>query len=171
MDSLMGNLQEAIFTMNPNTTRIEVLFCSTIVGLPFLLPPMILTEELFKAWKSCAQVRNYKLFEAMAIFIGQLSDLSLIAISRATATAMQITTAGTVITLLLLYMIFTKPLTEQHGIGLLLIAMGIILKMVPVDYKLTTRSATRHGESHFKEEISLGDSRKAKGAEEKLPLM
>jgi hypothetical protein len=85
---LMGNLQEAIFTMNPDTTQvmtppphdtwtifgkkiciirpfflctwqIEVLFCSTIVGLPFLLPPMILTGELFKAWKSCAQVKNY----------------------------------------------------------------------------------------------------------------
>ena len=28
-------------------------------------------------------------------------------------------------------MIFTKPLTEQHGTGLLLIAMGIILKMLP----------------------------------------
>lgn len=28
-------------------------------------------------------------------------------------------------------MIFTKPLTEQHGTGLLLIAMGIVLKMLP----------------------------------------
>ncbi|KAJ6388731.1 hypothetical protein OIU77_027150 [Salix suchowensis] len=60
MDSLMGNLQEAIFTVNPDTTQIEVLFCSTVVGLPFLLPPMILTGELFKAWKSCAQVKKYK---------------------------------------------------------------------------------------------------------------
>lgn len=37
-------------------------------------------------------------------------------------------------TLLLSYLIFTKPLTEQHGTGLTLISMGIILKMVP-DYK------------------------------------
>ncbi|CAN1243676.1 UDP-galactose/UDP-glucose transporter 2 [Linum perenne] len=28
-------------------------------------------------------------------------------------------------------MIFTKPLTDQHGSGLLLIAMGIVLKMMP----------------------------------------
>jgi adenosine 3'-phospho 5'-phosphosulfate transporter B3 len=48
---------------------------------------------------------------------------------------MQITTARKAVTLLLSYMIFTKPLTEQHGSGLLLIAMGIILKMVPIDYK------------------------------------
>jgi len=68
-------------------------------------------------------------------------------------------------------MIFTKPLTEQHGTGLLLLAMGIILKMVPVDYKPPTRSAARHGKSHFKEEISLGDRRKAEGAEEKRPLV
>lgn len=28
-------------------------------------------------------------------------------------------------------MIFTKPLTEQHGTGLLLIGMGITLKLLP----------------------------------------
>ncbi|KAJ6703649.1 UDP-GALACTOSE/UDP-GLUCOSE TRANSPORTER 2 [Salix viminalis] len=164
---------EAIFTMNPDTTQIEVLFCSTVVGLPFLLPPMILTGELFKAWKSCAQhpyVYGVLVFEAMATFIGQLSVLSLIAIFGAAATAM-ITTARKAVTLLLSYMIFTKPLTEQHGTGLLLIAMGIILKMVPVDYKPTTRNAARHGKFHFKEEISLGESGKAEGAEEKRSLV
>lgn len=41
------------------------------------------------------------------------------------------TTARKAVTLLLSYMIFTKPLTEQHGTGLLLIGMGIVLKMVP----------------------------------------
>ena len=34
-------------------------------------------------------------------------------------------------TLLLSYLIFTKPLTEQHGTGLLLIGMGIVLKLLP----------------------------------------
>ena len=34
-------------------------------------------------------------------------------------------------TLLLSYLIFTKPLTEQHVTGLLLITMGIVLKLVP----------------------------------------
>lgn len=34
----------------------EMLFCSTVVGLPFLLPPMILTGELLKAWNSCSEV-------------------------------------------------------------------------------------------------------------------
>lgn len=34
----------------------EMLFCSTVVGLPFLIPPMLFTGELFKAWTSCAQV-------------------------------------------------------------------------------------------------------------------
>lgn len=33
--------------------------------------------------------------------------------------------------MLLSYIIFTKPMTEEHGTGLLLIALGIILKMVP----------------------------------------
>lgn len=56
MDAFLGNLQEAIFTMNPETSQMEMLFCSTVVGLPFLLLPMILTGELFKAWNSCFEV-------------------------------------------------------------------------------------------------------------------
>lgn len=94
----------------------------------------------------------------MATFIGQVSVLSLIALFGAATTAMvtsnllhriilkkntsynfltmilfqfsQITTARKAVTLLLSYLIFTKPLTEQHGSGLILITMGIVLKLV-----------------------------------------
>lgn len=137
MDSFLGNLQEAIFTVNPETTQMEMLFCSTVVGLPMLIPPMILTGELFRAWTSCwnhPYVYGVLVFEAMATFIGQVSVLSLIALFGAANTAM-ITTARKAVTLLLSYLIFTKPLTEQHGSGLLLIAMGIILKMIPGENK------------------------------------
>ncbi|KAF2311140.1 hypothetical protein GH714_019681 [Hevea brasiliensis] len=133
MDSFLGNLQEAIFTMNPETTQMEMLFCSSVVGLPFLIPPMIFTGELFRAWNSCSQhpyVYGVLVFEAMATFIGQVSVLSLIALFGAATTAM-VTTARKAVTLLLSYMIFTKPLTEQHGTGLLLIGMGITLKLLP----------------------------------------
>lgn len=44
-----------------NFLQTEMLFCSTVVGLPFLLPPMILTGELVKAWNSCSEVSNYEL--------------------------------------------------------------------------------------------------------------
>ncbi|KAG8659275.1 UDP-galactose/UDP-glucose transporter 4 [Manihot esculenta] len=169
MDSLMGNLQEAIFTMNSNTTQIEVLFCSTVVGLPFLIPPMILTGELFKAWNSCSQhpyVYGVLVFEAMATFIGQVSVLSLIAIFGAATTAM-ITTARKAVTLLLSYMIFTKPLTEQHGTGLLLIAMGIILKMLPDNQP----PKKQQGKSHLKEVKGVVDNRESEGDEENRPLV
>lgn len=36
--------------------QMEMLFCSTVVGLPFLIPPMVLTGELFRAWNSCYEV-------------------------------------------------------------------------------------------------------------------
>lgn len=133
LDAFLGNLQEAIFTMNPTTTQMEMLFCSTAVGLPFLIPPMILTGELFTAWGSCLQhpyIYVVLIFEAMATFVGQLSVLCLIAIFGAATTAM-VTTARKAFTLLLSYLIFTKPMTEKHATGLLLIAMGIVLRMVP----------------------------------------
>jgi solute carrier family 35 (adenosine 3'-phospho 5'-phosphosulfate transporter), member B3 len=44
---------------------------------------------------------------------------------------LQVTTARKAVTLLLSYLIFTKPLTEQHVTGLLLITMGIVLKLLP----------------------------------------
>lgn len=158
MDSFLGNLQEAIFTMNPQTTQMEMLFCSTVVGLPFLIPPMLFTGELFKAWNSCSQhlyVYGVLIFEAMATFIGQVSVLSLIAIFGAATTAM-VTTARKAVTLLLSYMIFTKPLTGQHGTGLLLIAMGIVLKLLP-EHKPYNRasnlpSADKNGKSTYNQE-------------------
>ncbi|CAM8878065.1 unnamed protein product [Rhodiola kirilowii] len=160
MDAFLGNLQEAIFSMNPETTQMEMLFCSTVVGLPFLIPPMLLTGEIFKAWTSCSQhpyVYGVLVFEAMATYVGQVSVLSLIALFGAATTAM-VTTARKAVTLLLSYIIFTKPLTEQHGTGLLLIAMGITLRMLP-EYNKTTQpqrsvSLTKHDRNSIKSEIT-----------------
>lgn len=160
MDSFLGNFQEAIFTMNPETTQMEMLFCSTVVGLPFLIPPMLLTGELFKAWNSCSQhlyVYGVLVFEAMATFIGQVSVLSLIAIFGAATTAM-VTTARKAVTLLLSYLIFTKPLTEQHGTGLLLIAMGITLKLLPENKPNTRRVLSLSSSSSSPEYVKIGRS-------------
>ncbi|KAL7609394.1 hypothetical protein Lser_V15G09816 [Lactuca serriola] len=91
MDSFLGNFQEAIFTINPNTSQMEMLFCSTIVGLTFLVPPMVLTGEVSKAWNSCYEhpyVYGILVFEAVATFVGQVSVLSLVALFGAATTAM-----------------------------------------------------------------------------------
>ncbi|AES80069.1 UDP-galactose transporter 1 [Medicago truncatula] len=181
MDSFLGNLQEAIFTMNPDTTQMEMLFCSTVVGLPFLIPPMLFTGELFKAWTSCSQhpyVYGVLVFEAMATFIGQVSVLSLIALFGAATTAM-ITTARKAVTLLLSYLIFTKPLTEQHGSGLILIAMGITLKMLPENKPAIPKRAlnSSHRDSSAKsttgdEELGMGTLHGSVGEDdERRPLV
>lgn len=101
MDAFLGNLQEAIFTMNPETTQarirkkktrffsvflyrsvlfrvwdscnvfvqMEMLFCSTVVGLPFLFVPMVLTGEVFRAWTACAQVSKQPLFSFFLVWV------------------------------------------------------------------------------------------------------
>jgi adenosine 3'-phospho 5'-phosphosulfate transporter B3 len=38
--------------------QMEMLFCSTVVGLPFLAVPMVLTGELTTAWSACSQVQK-----------------------------------------------------------------------------------------------------------------
>ncbi|MBA0574938.1 hypothetical protein Golob_027428 [Gossypium lobatum] len=109
-------------------------------------------------------------FEAMATFIGQMSVLSLIAIFGAAVTAM-ITTARKAVTLLLSYMIFTKPLTEQHVSGLLLMAMGIILKMLPdgkpAPWIPTSNVNARHHRETSSEEVESVELED----EEKKPLV
>ncbi|KAH7841053.1 hypothetical protein Vadar_025001 [Vaccinium darrowii] len=143
MDAFLGNLQEAIFTMNPETTQMEMLFWSTLVGMPFLLPPMFLTGEFNEAWNSCYQhpyVYGVLVFEAIATFVGQVSVLSLIAVFGAATTAM-VTTARKAVTLLLSYLIFTKPLTVQHVGGLLLLSLGIGMKLLP-DNKCPKRTTS-----------------------------
>ncbi|KAH7415354.1 hypothetical protein KP509_14G039200 [Ceratopteris richardii] len=137
LDAFLGNLQEAIFTVNPSTTQMEMLFCSTAVGIPFLVVPMLLTGEVFRAWSACSKnlyVYGVLVFEAMATFVGQISVLSLIAIFGAATTAM-VTTARKALTLLLSYLVFAKPFSGQHLTGVLLIFMGITLKMLPDPYE------------------------------------
>ena len=47
MDSFLGNLQEAIFTMDlKKITQMEALFCSTMVRFPFLLVPRTLSRRI-----------------------------------------------------------------------------------------------------------------------------
>ncbi|XP_075494165.1 UDP-galactose/UDP-glucose transporter 2-like isoform X2 [Primulina tabacum] len=169
LDSLLGNLQEVIFTMIPETTQTEMLFCSTLVGMPLLIPPMLFTGELFKAWTSCSQhlyVYGVLVFEAMATFIGQVSVLSLVTLFGAANTAM-VTTARKAVTLLLSYMIFTKPLTEQHGTGLLLIAMGIVLKMLPENKPPQKRANSQRNVENVPRTEDSSDDRFQVGSEKK----
>ncbi|KAK6137560.1 hypothetical protein DH2020_028702 [Rehmannia glutinosa] len=145
MDAFLGNLQEAIFTMNPDTTQ-----------HPYVYGVLV--------------------FEAMATFVGQVSVLSLIALFGAATTAM-VTTARKAVTLLLSYLIFTKPLTEQHGSGLILIAMGIVLKLVleskPPSRVVTPDSTSTRGNSYSKEVNNRGKGNGDGGEEdeEKRPLV
>lgn len=87
---------------------------------------------------------------------------------------LQITTARKAVTLFLSYLIFTKPLTEQHGTGLLLIAMGIILKMLPENKAPANNRPNSHNnvkrrKSPEPEEKSLVETNGE--VEEKQPLV
>lgn len=76
----------------------ELLFCTTIVGMPFLLGPMLATGEIFEAWgagMAHPYVYGVVILEAFATYIGQLSVLSLIALFGAATTAMVSATEAT----------------------------------------------------------------------------
>lgn len=93
-------------------------------------------------------------------------------------TCVQVTTARKAVTLLLSYLIFTKPLTGQHGSGLLLIAMGIILKLV-LDSKPPSRAVrpgstatTAQEKSQWIEVNRANENRgSGEGDEERRPLV
>jgi adenosine 3'-phospho 5'-phosphosulfate transporter B3 len=85
-----------------------------------------------------------------------------------------VTTARKAVTLLLSYLIFTKPLTEQHGTGLLLIAMGITLKLLP-DNKPSKRASTSSASANIAKPAASREERNllenVEKDEEKRPLV
>ncbi|KAM1690477.1 hypothetical protein ACFXTN_029375 [Malus domestica] len=76
-----------------------------------------------------------------------------------------ITTARKAVTLLLSYMIFTKPLTGQHGTGLLLIAMGITMKTLP-ENKVPGRGVISHTVAKYAKSFKLGKRKTENETEE-----
>ncbi|CAM6049002.1 unnamed protein product [Sphagnum compactum] len=136
LDAVVGNLQEVIFLRNPATTQMEMLFWLTVVGLPLLIPP------------THPYVYLVLIFEACATFVGQLSVLCLIALFGAATTAM-VTTARKAVMFLLSYIIFTKPLSEQHYTGLILLVMGFVLKM------MADQSDSKHSSHHKATSLQL----------------
>lgn len=83
----------------------------------------------------------------------------------------QVTTARKAVTLLLSYLIFTKPLTEQHGTGLLLISMGIILKLLPDPKRAPTSSSMPKIEKPAYSKENRTQFEKGEENEENRPLV
>ncbi|CAM6076806.1 unnamed protein product [Sphagnum tenellum] len=88
------------------------------------------------------------IFETCATFVGQLSVLCLIDLFGAATTAM-VTTAWKAVMLLLSYIIFTKPLSEQHYTSLILLVMGFVLKM------MADQSDSKHSSHHKATSLQL----------------
>lgn len=68
-----------------------MLYCTTIVGLPFLIAPMVATGEIAEAWSAgLAHPYVYIVLvaDALATYVGQLSILSMVALFGAGTTAM-----------------------------------------------------------------------------------
>lgn len=68
-----------------------MLYCTTIVGIPFLVVPMVATGEATAAWSAgLAHPYVYAALvaDAFATYIGQLAILSMVALFGAGTTAM-----------------------------------------------------------------------------------
>ncbi|GAQ81749.1 UDP-N-acetylglucosamine (UAA) transporter family [Klebsormidium nitens] len=142
LDAFMNNFTEAIFATAPRTSQTEMLYCTTIVGIPFLVVPMVATGEATKAWSAgLAHPYVYAalIADAFATYIGQLAILSMVALFGAGTTAM-VTTLRKAVSILLSYAIFTKPLLGKHVLGLILMGFGILLKGLPQEIALPRKS-------------------------------
>ena len=74
-------------------------------------------------------------------------------------------------TLLLSYLIFTKPLTEQHVTGLLLITMGIVLKLVPENKEGGLRRQAKKVERSYDDDDKKRVIRELEEEEEETALV
>ncbi|KAK7834761.1 udp-galactose/udp-glucose transporter 4 [Quercus suber] len=91
---------------------------------------------------------NFSIFGVVMILVALIMDAFL-------GNFKEIPTTRKVVTLFLSFLIFTKPLTEQHGTGLLLIAMGIILKMLLENKLPGSSAAAKHRKPSIKADNSL----------------
>ncbi|GBG71532.1 hypothetical protein CBR_g8950 [Chara braunii] len=142
-DAFIGNQQETLFTVSAISQE-EMLFCTTAVGVPILMVPLVLTGELWTAWNKCLEkphVYVLMIGSSMIAYISQMAVLSLVALFGAAATYM-VTTTRKAFTVLLSYIIFAKPFTEQHMTGLLLICMALTLKAIPDPFSGSSSAKT-----------------------------
>jgi len=129
-DSIASNLQEKILTEFERTEN-ELIFYSYMIGSAFLTVICLLTNQLLPALMYCLQnpsilvlMVGYSLISYTgALYVNKLIKMFGILVTMTT------TSTRKVLSILISYFIFPKPLSMQHVFAVLLVFTGVFIRV------------------------------------------
>lgn len=130
-DAIIGNVQEKNMKLyNASTT--EVVLYSYSIGFVYIFIIMLLTGDLFAGIRFCSQypiqTYGYALIFSLTGYLGIQIVLTLVRTCGAFV-AVTVTTCRKAVTIIISFMLFSKPFTFQYLWSGLLVVFGIYLNL------------------------------------------
>ncbi|XP_025411327.1 adenosine 3'-phospho 5'-phosphosulfate transporter 2 [Sipha flava] len=145
-DALIGNFQEKMMKKH-NASNAEIVLYSYFVGFIYLLLVLLVSGELIDGTTFCLQnpvTYAYIFLFSLSGFFGVQAVLSLIRTCGALV-AVTVTTCRKALTIVISFLLFSKPFTFQYVWAGLLIVIGIYLNVLGktnhIDLKTTLKNS------------------------------
>jgi adenosine 3'-phospho 5'-phosphosulfate transporter B3 len=130
-DAVIGNVQEKAARENSATTK-EVIFFSYSIGFVYILVGLLVTGGLWPAFKFClgqpAEVYGGAFVFSIAGYFGISFVLGLVRLYGALL-AVTVTTLRKGVTLVISFLVFSKPFTMQYIYSGLIVVFGIVVNV------------------------------------------
>lgn len=129
MDACVGNVQEMVMNTY-HVSEIEIMFYSYSMGSLWLVASLLLSRQLIPAVEFCSQhpveTYGYGALFSLAGYFGLQLVLTLVRTTGAFVAAM-ITTCRKVATVVLSFVLFSKPFSFQYVWSGLIVLLGVYL--------------------------------------------
>ncbi|KAF5280583.1 hypothetical protein FQR65_LT00336 [Abscondita terminalis] len=138
-DAIIGNVQEKNMK-NYNASNSEVVLYSYAIGFIYLFVVMFVSGDLFTGVQFCSQhpvqTYGYALLFSLFGYLGIQIVLTLVRTCGAFV-AVTVTTCRKAVTIIISFLLFSKPFTFQYVWSGLLVVLGIYLNLYSKQHRLT----------------------------------
>lgn len=159
-DAVIGNVQEK--TMKQfSSSNSEMVLYSYSIGFLYILIGQLITGQFWDAFMFCwhypVQTYGYAFIFSFTGYLGLIVVLSLVK-SFGALIAVTVTTCRKAITIILSFMFFTKPFTQQYIWSGLLVVLGIYLNVYSKNKLSWNRTFVKIYHRYFVSRQSFSDS-------------
>ena len=138
-DAIIGNLQEKVMKNYPTTVNAELIHFSYSIGFLYLLVCMVVTGNLRSGYEAYAAENlttsyGMTLIYSITGYIGVQVVLTMVRQFGA-FTAVAVTSMRKALSIVISFILFSKPFTPNYVYGGLIVLLGIYLNLVAKDKK------------------------------------
>jgi len=130
-DALIGNVQEKEMKKH-NASNAEIVFYSYFIGVFYILFYLMVSGDFIPAFQVClrnkVQTYGYGFVFSITGYVGIQIVLQLVRTGGAFA-AVTVTTCRKAVSIIISFLVFSKPFTSQYVYSGLLVVLGIYLNM------------------------------------------